>query len=151
MPSSSIGFEIEKNTFNEIFNVEIQKTIGSVSLERFRDEFEKILRSPKPSHGLRLMEQTGVLKIFIPELAECRGVEQAEIAGRGIERAVDLVFGVGVLIPPGRIELQGGHFVQIEHEMMYSVEVREKILEAARKFFSDKKFGEEHIAPTARQ
>ena len=79
--SSQLDFDIDKDTFNEIFNEEVQKKIGSVSLERFRDEFEKILRSPKPSHGLRLMEQTGVLKIFIPELAECRGVEQADDRG----------------------------------------------------------------------
>ena len=35
-----------------------------------------MLKSPVPSVGLRLMEQTGIMKIFLPELCECRGVMQ---------------------------------------------------------------------------
>jgi putative nucleotidyltransferase with HDIG domain len=47
-----------------------------VSSERVRDEFTKILLSPKPSIGLLLMEKTGLLRLFIPELTDCRGVQQ---------------------------------------------------------------------------
>lgn len=47
-----------------------------ISIERFRDEFTKMLACPTPLTGLRLMENTGLLNLFIPELPECRGVEQ---------------------------------------------------------------------------
>lgn len=52
------------------------QTVAKVSMERVRDEFSKILLSQKPSDGLLLMEKTGLLRLFIPELADCRGVEQ---------------------------------------------------------------------------
>lgn len=76
--ASKLNFTIEKNTFLEIFNKDIQNKIKSISIERFRDEFEKILLSPKPSVGLKLMEQTGVLNLFIPEFAKCRGCIQSD-------------------------------------------------------------------------
>lgn len=73
--ASQLGFEIEKETFEAI---EASIPIASkVSMERIRDEFMKmILDSPKPSVGIELMRQTGLLNIFIPELLEGVGVEQ---------------------------------------------------------------------------
>ncbi len=79
--ASQLDFCIENSTFLEISNCEVQKKINSISLERFRDEFLKILKSPLPSVGLKLMEQTGILRLFIPELAEGRGVTQADARG----------------------------------------------------------------------
>ena len=76
--ASKLNFSIEKYTFSEISEPEIQKKISFISIERFRDEFEKILASPKPSVGLKLLEQTGILSIFIPELLECRGCVQSD-------------------------------------------------------------------------
>ena len=49
---------------------------AKIAVERFRDEFNKMLVSSNPLIGLRLMEQTGLLALFLPELARCRGVEQ---------------------------------------------------------------------------
>ena len=63
--ASQLDFCIENSTFLEISNCEVQKKINSISLERFRDEFLKILKSPLPSVGLKLMEQTGILRLFI--------------------------------------------------------------------------------------
>ncbi|MFA5633794.1 MAG: HD domain-containing protein [Candidatus Dojkabacteria bacterium] len=73
--ASQLGFEIEKETFEAI---KASIPIASkVSMERIRDEFMKmILDSPKPSVGIELMRQTGLLNIFIPELLEGVGVEQ---------------------------------------------------------------------------
>ena len=73
--ASQLGFEIEKETFEAI---KASVAIASkVSMERIRDEFMKmILDSPKPSVGIELMRQTGLLNIFIPELLEGVGVEQ---------------------------------------------------------------------------
>ncbi len=76
-----LGFSIEKYTYSEIFKDKIKEKIKSISIERFRDEFEKILLSPKPSAGLKLMEETGVMEIFIPELLQGRGCVQSDSRG----------------------------------------------------------------------
>ncbi len=76
-----LGFSIEKYTFSELFDSEIQKKISSISIERFRDEFEKILGSVKPSVGLKLLEETGIMKLFIPELLDGRGCVQSDQRG----------------------------------------------------------------------
>jgi len=51
-------------------------TSAKVSAERVRAEFEKIVLSKKPSKALILMAETGLLRLFIPELDACRGVVQ---------------------------------------------------------------------------
>ena len=76
-----LGFSIEKYTYSELFDSEIQKKITSISIERFRDEFEKILTCEKPSVGLKLLEETGIMKLFIPELLEGRGCLQSDQRG----------------------------------------------------------------------
>jgi len=73
--ASQLDFEIEEETFEAIKQaIPVAK---QVSMERIRDEFLKLLlNSPKPSKGIELMRQTGLLNIFIPELLEGYGVEQ---------------------------------------------------------------------------
>lgn len=77
--SSQLNFEIEKETYEAIRLSEVQEKIKSISMERFRDEFEKILGSDEPSQALHRMEDCGILAIFIPELAECRNCSQSDI------------------------------------------------------------------------
>jgi putative nucleotidyltransferase with HDIG domain len=72
--ASQLGFEIEPETLAAI-RPSLER-FRLVSPERVREELEKILRSPKPSTALRLMEETGMLAIVLPELVRCRGVEQ---------------------------------------------------------------------------
>lgn len=76
-----LGFSIEKYTFLELSEKDVQKKISSISIERFRDEFEKILKCDVPSFGLWLLLQTGMLAIFIPELLECNGCVQSDERG----------------------------------------------------------------------
>lgn len=76
--ASKLSFLIEKETFEAISNPIIHKKIESISIERFRDEFEKILLSKKPSVGLKMMENTGILFLFIPEFAKCRNCIQSD-------------------------------------------------------------------------
>ena len=76
--ASKLGFSIENNTYSEIFKPEIQQKAASISIERFRDEFEKIMASPRPSVGLKLLEETGLMKIFLPEFLVCRGCIQSD-------------------------------------------------------------------------
>ena len=76
--ASKLGFSIENNTYSEIFKPEIQQKAASISIERFRDEFEKIMASPRPSVGLKLLEETGLMNIFLPEFLVCRGCIQSD-------------------------------------------------------------------------
>ncbi|WP_407405078.1 CCA tRNA nucleotidyltransferase [Chryseobacterium sp.] len=74
--ASTLNFKIEENSLNAI-SQEAER-IKIVSLERIMVEFNKIMLSEKPSVGLRLMEETGLMKIIIPELIELKGVEEVE-------------------------------------------------------------------------
>jgi putative nucleotidyltransferase with HDIG domain len=76
--SAQLGYEIEQNTKDAIAGA--LPVCARVSWERVRDEIDKILASSPPfglpSRGFRLMEETGLLKLFLEELAACRDVEQ---------------------------------------------------------------------------
>ena len=72
--SSELDFEIEKNTFEAIRKN--SKLLKFVSQERIRDELEKIILSDKPSEGIELLRESGLLKYIIPELELGVGVSQ---------------------------------------------------------------------------
>ncbi|EFK33296.1 Multifunctional CCA protein [Chryseobacterium gleum] len=74
--ASTLHFKIEENSLKAI--QQEAERIRIVSMERIMVEFNKIMLSEKPSVGLRLMEQTGLLKLIIPELIELKGVEEVE-------------------------------------------------------------------------
>lgn len=79
--ASQLGFNIEEETWAAILRDDILKKAAGISLERFRDEFCKILLSPVPSVGLKLLEESGLLKIFVPELLQGRGCVQSDERG----------------------------------------------------------------------
>ena len=64
--ASQLGFTIEEKTFKAIGSC-LDKA-AQVSIERIRDEFIKIIESPKPSIGIELMRKCGLLELFLPEL-----------------------------------------------------------------------------------
>ncbi len=75
--SSVLSFKLDPEVKDAIKSV--LDMIDNLSAERVRDEFLKILYdSPKPSIGLELLKETGILGIWIPELLEGVGVEQPE-------------------------------------------------------------------------
>lgn len=75
--AAQLEFRIEPMTFKAI--KETNHITSKVSVERFREELVKLLmKSSKPSVGLRLMKESGILEIFIPELVEGVGVTQPE-------------------------------------------------------------------------
>lgn len=87
--SSQLNFKIEEETYSELFKEKILKKISSISVERFRDELLKLLKAEKPSLGLRQMEETGILKLFIPELLTGRGCIQNDDRGYHIFDVLD--------------------------------------------------------------
>lgn len=72
--ASQLGFSIDKKTLDAIPGT--LPVCAKVAVERFHDELVKMVTSPKPSIGLKLMEECGIMQLFIPELCKCRGVEQ---------------------------------------------------------------------------
>ena len=87
--ASKLGFNIEKSTYGEIFNNDVKMKIASISVERFRDEFMKMMEAEKPSTGLKMLEDTGLMKIFLPEILVCRGCEQRDDRGYHIFDVMD--------------------------------------------------------------
>lgn len=71
--ASQLNFKIEKNTLLAIAGY--SERISIVSKERIMDEFNKIMLSPEPSRGILLLDETGLLKRFFPELAALKGTE----------------------------------------------------------------------------
>lgn len=69
-----LDFEIEQKTKEAI-----QRNSGSlrfIAKERLRDEFKKILMTPRASEGILLLRELGLLEFVIPELEKGFGVAQ---------------------------------------------------------------------------
>ena len=71
-----MNFTIELRSLQAI--TENKDRIKIVSKERIVDELHKILSSNKPSIGLGLMHQTGLLPYILPELTTLQGIEEIE-------------------------------------------------------------------------
>lgn len=78
---SQLNFSIEENTFEAIKSKDVLENVKGISLERFRDEFCKMLSSKTPSTSLKLLEESGILSFFIPEFTPCRGCSQRDQRG----------------------------------------------------------------------
>lgn len=74
--AAQLKFEIEPQSQQAI--IENKERIKIVSKERIVDELHKILMSEKPSTGLKLMHQTGLLPLILPELTALQGIEEVE-------------------------------------------------------------------------
>ena len=77
--ASQLGFRIDGPTFEAIGRS--AERIRIVSAERVMVELNKIMLSAVPSVGLKLMQQSGLMAIVLPEIAALYGVET--IDGRG--------------------------------------------------------------------
>ncbi|HEX5324241.1 MAG TPA: HD domain-containing protein [Capsulimonadaceae bacterium] len=73
-----LAFRIEPETKKAIKKSAERLRPPTVSLERIRDEFSKILMADKPAKGLELLRETRLLAQFAPELLEMEGVTQNE-------------------------------------------------------------------------
>jgi poly(A) polymerase len=71
--ATQLNFKIDQKTFDAISNFKERMEI--VSKERIIDELNKIILSPKPSLGFKLMDKAGLLEIILPEIARLKGVD----------------------------------------------------------------------------
>ncbi len=77
--ATQLDFRIEAASLEAI---QVQKErIRIISMERITDELNKIVLSPVPSTGFKLLFDTGLLKIIFPQMAALHGVDM--INGKG--------------------------------------------------------------------
>jgi tRNA nucleotidyltransferase/poly(A) polymerase len=71
--ASQLQFTVDPSTIQAI--TQMADRISIISQERITDEFLKILASPKPSVGLGILFDTGLLKHVFPEVHSLAGVD----------------------------------------------------------------------------
>ncbi len=72
--ATSLDFQIEENLKKAIKNK--ASSINEISKERIREEINKILLSKKPSRGIRLLDELGLLEFIFPEVFRTKGFNQ---------------------------------------------------------------------------
>lgn len=71
---TTLGFDLEASTRSGMISA--ADRLRCVSQERVREELVKTLMAPKPSRGLEVMMQVGIIERVMPELVAMRGCEQ---------------------------------------------------------------------------
>lgn len=74
--ATQLNFNIEEKSLQAI--AENKERLKIISYERIAEELNKILASIKPSIGLKLLYETGLLALILPELVALQGVEEKE-------------------------------------------------------------------------
>ena len=77
--ASQLGFTIEPETYKALGHN--ANRIHIISKERVIDEVNKVILSPKPSVGFKMLEECGLLRLIFPQMQELKGVEF--IGGKG--------------------------------------------------------------------
>jgi tRNA nucleotidyltransferase (CCA-adding enzyme) len=80
--AATLEFAIEPATLAAI--VDRSGLVAHLSGERLGAELTKLLAAPRPSVGLRLMADTGILAQVSPDLASQRGIAQNKVAGEDL-------------------------------------------------------------------
>jgi len=80
--ASSLDFEVEAETLAAVGrNARLAEHLSG---ERIFTELGKLLLSARPSVGLRLMAESGLLAVIAPDLDRQRGVSQNKVAGQDL-------------------------------------------------------------------
>ena len=77
--ATQLQFDIHPETFAAIRRN--SSRIEIITAERIKDELYKIMGAPRPSIGWRLLLDSGLLAIILPELARMKGIDVVD--GRG--------------------------------------------------------------------
>lgn len=77
--ATQLGFQIEPNTYKALSTY--KNRINIISKERIIIELNKIILSPTPSIGFKMLFDTGLLHIIFPEMAALQGVDYKD--GKG--------------------------------------------------------------------
>ncbi|GMQ29419.1 CCA tRNA nucleotidyltransferase [Algoriphagus confluentis] len=74
--AAQLNFDIDPETFQAI--VDAAHRLEIISAERVIDELNKIIKTPKPSYGFKLLFASGLLSRFFPEMVELQGVDSVD-------------------------------------------------------------------------
>lgn len=74
--STQFNFEIEEGSLEAI--KKNRDRLKIVSMERIVGEFNKIISSPVPSVGFKLLYDTELLQVFFPKMVKLQGIETIE-------------------------------------------------------------------------
>lgn len=77
--ATQLNFKIVEESIESMKRMRGRMSI--LSKERISDELTKILKAPKPSIGFYLLQQTGLLKEFLPQISLMEGISNIE--GKG--------------------------------------------------------------------
>ena len=72
--SSQLGFDIDADSFDALMSQ--KERLAIISQERISDELNKIILSPKPSYGFKLLFHSGILATIFPEMYKLQGVKK---------------------------------------------------------------------------
>lgn len=65
--ASQLDFKIHDDVLAAI--LALRESLGTVSAERIRDEFTRLILGGKPGNALQLADRTGIAELFLPELS----------------------------------------------------------------------------------
>jgi poly(A) polymerase len=74
--ATQLDFEIDPEALKAI--TENRHRIKIVSQERIVSELNKILATDIPSRGFKLLDDTGLLELILPELTALKGIDEIE-------------------------------------------------------------------------
>ncbi|SUZ83246.1 uncharacterized protein METZ01_LOCUS36100 [marine metagenome] len=74
--SCQLKFNLHADLLNTISSE--KNRINIISGERISEELNKILMTNKPSIGFKILDETGLLKIILPELTALKGIDEIE-------------------------------------------------------------------------
>jgi len=72
--ATELNFEVSHETQEAIKKQ--ARVLEIIAKERIRDEFVKIIMTDKPSNGIKMMQELGILKFVVPELEQGIAIEQ---------------------------------------------------------------------------
>ena len=73
--AASLGFEVESSTFSAIQR--LAPTITDIAWERIGDEITRILTEGGARRGFELLDDSGLLKVLLPEIEALKGTWQS--------------------------------------------------------------------------
>ncbi len=74
--ATELGFMINIDT--EKAMISHSKLLSKISVERIRDEFNRIIMSNNPKQGIELLDKYGFLEFIVPELLKAKNVKQPQ-------------------------------------------------------------------------
>lgn len=107
--ASQLDFTVEPDVIEAMR--EMKSRLSIVSMERIRDEFNKLLLGVKPRLGLILLVETGLLEIFLPEIPALQLTEDEHNRHKNI-------YEHSIKVLEQAIELEGSHQPNLEPDLI---------------------------------